>query len=139
MVRNAKTSYRTKQLQNTTTKTVWKTIQYHNTHHQSIPLLEGHTEFKAKCASLHAVLFPATNHLPRLPIPTNFLNTKKDLRHHTYGVTTLEVQLAISRLRYGTSVDPDGISYKTLRHLHEAEPTLCQNPDFRTPVAQQAT
>jgi len=124
MVRNAKTNYRTKQLRDATTRTVWKTIQHHNTHHQPIPPLKGHTEFKAKCASLRAALFPATNHQPRPPIPQGFLTTKKDLRHHTRRVTTPEVQLAISHLRYGTSVGPDRISYTTLRHLHEAVPTL---------------
>jgi ribonuclease HI len=86
--------------------------------------LEGHTEFKDKCAALRAALFPATNHRPHPPLPADFLTSKKDLRHHTRKVTTLEVQLAVNHLRYGTSVGPDGISYTTLRHVHEATPTL---------------
>ena len=34
------------------------------------------------------------------------------------------MQLAISHLKYGTLVGPDGISYTTLRHVHEAVPGL---------------
>jgi len=45
------------------------------------------------------------------------------MEHHTHSVTQ-EVQLAITHLMYGTSVGPDGISYTTLRHVHEAVPRL---------------
>jgi len=46
------------------------------------------------------------------------------MQQHTGAVTTHEVQLAVSHLRYGTLVDPDGISYTTIRHVHEATPRL---------------
>jgi len=46
------------------------------------------------------------------------------MQQHTGAITTHEVQLAVSHLRYGTSVDPDGISYTTIRHVHEATPRL---------------
>jgi len=124
MVRQAKTVYRIKQLQSTSTKTVWRTIRHHNAHQKSIPPLEGHTDFKGKCKSLRDALFPAVNNQPRLPLLKSFLTSKRDMQQHTRAVTIHEVQLAISHLKYGTSVGPDGISYTTLRHVHEAAPRL---------------
>lgn len=46
------------------------------------------------------------------------------MEQHTRTVTVEEVKLAVSHLKYGTSVGPEGISYTTLRHLHEATPKL---------------
>jgi ribonuclease HI len=124
MVRRAKTTYRIKQLMSTSTTTVWRTIRHHNAHQKSIPPLEGHTDFNGKCKSLRDALFPAVNNRPRLPLPDNFLTSKRDMQQHTRTVTLHEVQLAISHLKYGTAVGPDGISYTTLRHTHEAAPKL---------------
>ena len=124
MVRQAKTVYRIKQLQSTSTKTVWRTIRHHNAHQKSIPPLEDHTDFKGKCKSLRDALFPAVNDQPRLPLPKSFLTSKRDMQQHTRAVTIHKVQLAISHLKYGTSVGPDGISYTTLCHVHEAAPRL---------------
>jgi len=122
MVRAAKTAYRIKQLQTTNTRTIWKTIRHHNTHHRPILPLEGQTEFRAKCASLRNALFPAVNNLPRQHLPDNFLTSKLDLYRQSHPVTAREVSLAITNLKYGTSVGPDGISYTTLRHLHDTMP-----------------
>jgi len=124
MVRQAKITYRIKQLQSTSTTTVWRTIRHHNAHQKSIPPLDGHTDFKGKCKSLRDALFPAVNDQPRPLLPYGFLTSKRDMQQHTRVVTTHEVQLAISHLRYGTSVGPDGISYTTIRHVHEAAPRL---------------
>jgi hypothetical protein len=98
MVRAAKTAYRIKQLQSTNTKTIWKTLRHHNTHHRPIPPLEGQTDFKAKCASLRNALFPAVNNLPRQQLPPNFLSSKFDLSQQTHPITTREVSLAITHL-----------------------------------------
>ena len=124
MVRQAKATYRIKQLQSTSTTTVWRTIRNRNAHQKSIPPLAGHTDFKGKYKSLRDALFPAVNNQPWLPLPDGFLTSKQDMQQHTRVVTTHEVQLAISHLKYGTSVGPDGISYTTLRHVHEAAPRL---------------
>jgi ribonuclease HI len=124
MVRAAKTAYRIKQLQSADTKNIWKTIRHHNTHQRPIPPLEGQTDFKGKCASLRNALFPAVNNLPRQPLPPLFLTSKFDMYQQTRPVTTREVSLAITQLKYGTSVGPDGISYTTLRHLHESAPRI---------------
>src|SRR3978361_1606413 len=120
MVRQAKATYRIKQLQSTSTTTVWRTIRNRNAHQKSTPPLAGHTDFKGKCKSLRDALFPAVNNQPRPPLPDGFLTSKRDMQQHTRVVTTHEVQLAISHLKYGTSVGPDGISYTTIRHVHEA-------------------
>jgi len=61
MVRNAKTAYRVQQLESSSTGTVWKTIEHHNTHHKPIPPLEGKTDFQGKCDVLRAALFPSVN------------------------------------------------------------------------------
>jgi len=45
MVRNAKTAYRIHQLETTSTRTVWKTLKHHNTHHKPIPPLDGQPDF----------------------------------------------------------------------------------------------
>ena len=124
MVREAKNAYRIKQLQSTNTKAIWKTIRHHNTHHRPIPPLEGHTAFQDKCASLRNALFPAVNNIPRHHLPDNFLTSKLDLYRQCQPVTIHEVSLAITHLIYGTSVGPDGISYTTLRHLHETMPRI---------------
>jgi len=122
MVRNAMTAYRVKQLQGTTTRTVWKTLRHHNTHHRPIPPLNGQTDFNGKCTELRNALFPAVNNSPQKALPANFLTSKLDMQQQHHRITTHEVHLAISHLKYGTSVGPDGISYTTLRHLHEATP-----------------
>jgi len=124
MVRAAKTAYRIKQLQSANYKNTWKTIRHHNTHHRPIPPLEGQTDFKAKCASLRNALFPAVNNLPRQPLPPNFLTSKLDMYQQTYPVTSREVSLAITHLKYGTSVGPAGISYTMLRYLHGSAPGI---------------
>jgi len=79
MVRAAKTVYRIKQLQSVNTKTIWKTICHHNTHHLPIPPLEGQTDFKAKCALLRNAFFPVVNNLPHQHLPPNFLTSKLDM------------------------------------------------------------
>jgi len=122
MVRTAKTAYRIKQLQSTTTKSIWKTLHHHNTHHRPIPPLEGQSGFQAKCNILRNALFPAVNSAPRQPLPDNFLSSKLDMYQQNHPVTIREVQVAITHLKYGTSAGPDGISYTTLRHLHESTP-----------------
>ena len=122
MVCTAKAAYRIKQLQSTTTKSIWKTLHHHNTHHRPIPPLEGQTRFQAKCDVLRNALFPAVNSTPRQPLPNNFLSSKLDLYQQNHPITIHEVQLAITHLKYGTSAGPDGISYTTLCHLHEATP-----------------
>jgi hypothetical protein len=122
MVWTAKAAYRIKQLQSTTTKSVWKTLRHHNTHHRPIPPLEGQIDFQAKCDVLRNALFPAVNNLPRQKLPDNFLSSKLDMYQQSHPVTAREVQHAISHLKYGTSVGPDGISYTTLRHFHETTP-----------------
>ena len=124
MVRAAKTAYCIKQLQSVNIKSIWKTVRAHNTHQRPIPPLEGHTNFKDKCMSLRNTLFPAVNNLPRQHLPPNFLTSKVDMYQQTRPVTTHEVSLAITQLKYGTSVGPDGISYTTLRHLHESTPNI---------------
>ena len=122
MVRAAKAAYRIKQLQSATTRSIWKTLHHHNTHHRPIPPLEGQTDFQAKCDVLRNILFPAVNDSPPQSLPNNFLPSKLDLYQQTQPVTIREVQHAIAHLKYGTSVGPDGISYTTLRHFHEATP-----------------
>jgi ribonuclease HI len=120
MVRNAKTAYRIHQLEATSTRTVWKTIKHHNTHHKPIPPLDGRSDFQGKCDVLRKALFPDTQQ--RIPLSPNLLPSKKDLRHYTSGVTAYEIKLAIAHLKYGTSVGPDNISYGTLRRFNEATP-----------------
>jgi len=124
MVRAAKTAYRIKQLQSRDTKNIWKTIRHHNTHHRPIPPLEGQSDFKGKCASLWNVLFPAVDNLSCQPLPPNFLTSKIDMYQQIRPFTSREVFLAITHLKYGTSVGPDGISYTMLQHLHESAPRI---------------
>jgi len=108
----------------TNSKNIWKTIRHHNTHHCPIPPLEGQTDFKAKCASLRNAFFLAVNNLPRQPLPPNFLTSKLDMYQQLYPVTIHEVSLAITHLKYGISVGPDGISYTMLRYLHGSAPEI---------------
>jgi len=122
MVRNAKTAYRIHQLETTSTRTVWRTIKHHNTHHNPIPPLEGRHDFQGKCDVLRKALFPNTEQ--QTPLPPNLLSSKKDLRHHINGVTAYETQLAIAHLKYGTSVGPDNITYGTLRRFNDTAPHL---------------
>jgi len=124
MVRAAKAAYRIKQLQSANTKSIWKTIRHHNTHQRPIPPLEGQTDFKDKCTLLRNALFPAVNNLSRQPLPPNFLTSKLEMYQQTRPITTHEVSLAITQLKYGTSVGPDGISYTMLRQLHECAPRI---------------
>jgi len=124
MIQAAKTAFRIKQLQSTNSNNIWKTIRHHNTHHCPIPPLEGQTDVKAKCASLRNALFPAVNNLPRQPLPPNFLTSKLDIYQQTYPVTIRKVSLAITYLKYSTSVGPDGISYTMLRYLHGSAPRI---------------
>ena len=46
---NAKMTYHVHQLQNATTRTIWKTIQRHSTYNKPIPPLEGQSDFGDKC------------------------------------------------------------------------------------------
>jgi len=124
MVRNAKTAYRIHQLEAASTRTVWKTIRHHNTHHRPIPPLEGRSDFQGKCDALRTALFPEIDTEDWTPLPPNLLTSRKDLRHHTRDVTANEIQLAISHLKYGTSVGPDSITYDTLRRFNDAAPHL---------------
>jgi len=124
MVRNAKTAYRVHQLESSSTQTVWKTIRHHNTHHKPIPPLEGRSDFQGKCDVLRTTLFPPIDMEQQTPLLPNLLPSQKDLRHQTRGVTAAETQLAISRLKYGTSVGPDNITYGTLRRFNDAAPCL---------------
>jgi len=114
MVCNAKTAYRIHQLEAASTRTVWKTIRHHNTHHRPIPPLEGQSDFQGKCDALCTALFPEINTEGWTPLPPNLLTSKKDLRHHTRDVTAKEIQLALSHLKYSTSGGPDSITYDTL-------------------------
>jgi len=122
MVWATKTAYHIKQLQSANTKTIWKTFCHHNTHHLPILPLEGQTDFKAKYVSLRNTLFPAVNNLPHQHLPPNFLNSKLNMYQKTHPITTLEVSLAITHLKYDTSVGRDGITYTILRHLHKSTP-----------------
>jgi len=124
MVRNAKTTYRIQQLQAASSKTIWKTIHHHNTHHKPIPPLNGQTTFRGKCDALRNALFPPVNATPRTQLPPGLLTSAKDIRQHTKPVTIQETHLAIVHLKYGTSVGPDDISYTTLRHFNTAAPHL---------------
>jgi len=60
MVWKAKTAYRIHQLENASTRTVWKTLKHHNTHHKPIPPLDGRPDFQGKCDVLRKALFPDT-------------------------------------------------------------------------------
>jgi hypothetical protein len=122
MVRNAKTAYRIHQLESVSTRTVWKTLKHHNTHHKPIPPLDGKSDFRGKCDVLRKALFP--DMVQQSPLPPNLLTSKKDLRYYISSVTIYETQLAITQLKYGTSVGPDNITYSTLRRFHEATPYL---------------
>jgi len=122
MVRNSKTAYRIHQLENASTRTVWKTLNHHNMHHKLIPPLDGRPDFQGKCDVLRKALFPDT--VQQTPLPANLLTCKKDLRHYKSGITAYEIQLAITHLKYGMSVGPDNITYSTLRRLNEAAPHL---------------
>jgi ribonuclease HI len=122
MVRNAKSAYRIHQLETVSTQTVWKTLKHHNTHHKPIPPLNGRSDFRGKCDVLRKALFP--DMVQQSPLPPNHLTSKKDLRHYISGVTAYETQLAMTQLKYGTSVGPDNITYGTLRRFHEAAPHL---------------
>jgi len=124
MVRNAKTAYRIHQLEATSTRTVWKTIQHHNTHHKPIPPLDGQSDFKGKCDVLRNALFPTVNTVLQPSLLPNLLTSSKDLRQQTRQVTRAETHLAIIHLKYGTSVGPDKITYDTLRRFNEAVPQL---------------
>jgi len=61
LVRSAKAADHIHQLETTSTKTVWKTVKYHNTHHKPIPPLAGRSDFKGKCKVLRNALFPTVN------------------------------------------------------------------------------
>jgi len=124
MVRNAKTAYRIQQLQAASSKTIWKTIYHHNAHHKPIPPRNRQTTFKGKCNTLHNGLFPSVNTTPRTRLPPGLLTSTKDIRHHTRPVTLQETHLAITHLKYGTSVGPDDFSYTTLCHFNAAAPHL---------------
>jgi len=124
MVRNAKTAYRIQQLQAASSKTIWKTIYHHNAHHKPIPPRNRQTTFKGKCNALHNGLFPSVNTTPRTRLPPGLLTSTKDIRHHTRPVTLQETHLAITHLKYGTSVGPDDFSYTTLCHFNAAAPHL---------------
>jgi len=97
MVQNAKTAYCIRQLETTTTRTVWKTVKHHNTHHKPLPPLEGKSDFQGKCDVLRKALFPNTTQ--RTPLSPNLLTSKKDLRHFTSKITAFEVELAITHLK----------------------------------------
>jgi len=88
MVRNAKTAYRIHQLETVSTRTVWKTLKHHNTHHKPIPPLDGRSDFQGKCDVLRNALFPNT--MQQTPLPVDLLTSKKDLRHYMSGVTAYE-------------------------------------------------
>jgi len=60
MVRNAKTAYRIHQLETVSTRTVWKTLKHHNTHHKPVLTLDGRSDFHGKCDVLRKALFPDT-------------------------------------------------------------------------------
>jgi hypothetical protein len=124
LVRTAKTSYRTKQLQSATTGSIWKTLKNHNTHHQPIPPLNGHTDFEGKCNRLREALFPAKNDEPRPHLPPNLLPSKHDLAGHYRQVTQHEVSTALTHLRLHSAAGADGINYTTTQHFHEAAPHL---------------
>jgi len=122
MVGNAKSAYRIHQLETVSTRTVWKTLKHHNTHHQPVPPVDGRSDFHGKCDVLWKALFPDTTQ--RTPLPLNLRTSEKDLRHFKSGVTAFEIQFAITYLKYGTSVGPDNISYSTLRQFHDVAPHL---------------
>jgi len=71
---------------------------------------------------LRKALFPDTTQ--RTPLPPNLLTSENDLRHFESGVTAFETQLAITHLKYGTSVGPDNISYGSLCRFHDVAPHL---------------
>jgi len=127
IVHNAKTTYHVHRLQNATTRTIWKTIQCHSTHNKPIPPLEGQFNFGDKCKALRNSLFPPVNTDPQTPLPPDLLTHTRDIRQHTRPVTIHETRLAITHLKYHTSVGPDDISYTTLRYLNEAAPLLLPN------------
>ena len=123
-MRNGKTAYRIQQLQSASAKTIWKTIYHHNTHDKPISPLNEQSTFKGTCDALRNALFPSVNTTPQAPLPPGLLTSTKDIRHHTRPVTLQEVHLAITHLKYGTSVGPDNISDTTLRHFDAAAPYL---------------
>jgi len=135
IVRNAKTAYRIHQLETTTTRTVWKTVKHHNTHHKPLPPLDGKSDFQGKCDVLQKALFPNTTQ--RTPLPPNLLTSKKDLRHPTGKITASEVELAFTYLKYGASGGQDNISYDTLRRFNQAAPHLL--PPLFTACLRYAT
>jgi len=118
-------------------RTVWEMIEYHNTHHKPILPLEGRYDFKGKCEVLCNALFPMVNTKQQTPLPATLLTCKKDLCHYTQEVTVSEIHLAVTLLKYGTSVRSDDTTYSTLRHFNKATPHLL--PDLFTACLRHAT
>jgi hypothetical protein len=76
-------------LEGTSSVTVWNTIRKHNTHHIPISSLNGRVTFDKKCSVLRSALIPEKM-TPSLQIPSNFVDSKADLRAELEPVTIKE-------------------------------------------------
>ena len=115
-IATAKRIYWDKQLTESTSTSIWKTIRNHNTHLQPLPPLDGESTFDGKCSALRQALFPIKPDPP--DIPQSFVESKANISQQFEPVTVREVDKVIAQLRYGTSAGADGINYITIQHLH---------------------
>jgi hypothetical protein len=117
-VKNAKDRHWKKKLE-MKSSTVWTTIKRHTlTHAKALPEIEGSSDFQSKCS-----LFP-DNPIKTLPIPDDFVVSKKDLSNDFTPVSKTEVKKALDSANTMSAVGCDMINYTTLKHLDLANPSL---------------
>jgi ribonuclease HI len=136
LTHNARIRYRTHQLTKTDSKSVWKVIKNHHTHHKPIPPLNGITSFDNKCELLRQTLFPH-NLTDTQPLPPDFVTASHDLSNNFAEVTTTEVDTFLQKVNNASSPGHDGISYPIIKRIHAIKPHLL--PQLYTAILQQGS
>jgi ribonuclease HI len=99
---------------------VWRVLKRHQAHRKALPTIDGAADFEGKCSALRNALFPAAS-TPE-PLEVGFVRGKADLSDESRPVTRAEVDRVVARLRYGSAVGPDMVSYEVVKRLHNCLP-----------------
>jgi hypothetical protein len=103
--------------------TIWKTIRKHSTHTRSIPPLNGKVDFKQNCNELRRSLFPLRPKSVLEQIP-HIAEPVQRLKDEISPITQRELSRTLDKVNLNSANGADGISYKVLRTVYEASPSI---------------
>jgi hypothetical protein len=123
MLAQAQNDYNARRLAETDHRNVWRMPKRHKAHRRPVPPIDGADDFQGKCRAFRSALFPPADVSPNT-LPQSFVSSKADLRDDFHPVSRAKIDEVVARLKYGSAVSPDKISYEAVHRLHACLPHI---------------